>query len=204
MKVRKHREKNRGLLPAEFQAVLEAIKYVPADLRPAMLETIMVMAGHGFGPKEYWEDGYEVHPDDGYVRIFGTKVPDSGVRVRNVPLLWPIPDAPSICRAAFEDLLQVVAQHAKLPRGVGLRPYTLRHTYGVWLNKAKGADKDTIDGGTQDYYMGHESPSMRALYGHIAPPVDQYARDGAILRHHLAGVLKAAHGQRVVADAKVA
>lgn len=138
----------RPLEPAELELVVAALGGGYGEAGRSMADT-------GMGPKELWEDGYEVLADR--VLIHGEK---RGGRDRFVPKIGAVP-RPTVTRSAFEQRLKRVMKadrklkEPKLPR---VTPYTFRRTFAHSLEMAK------IERTRRRLYMGHGAADVTDLY----------------------------------------
>lgn len=116
----------RPLEPVELEVVVAALGGAYGEAGRSMADT-------GMGPKELWENGFEVLPDR--VHILGEKREG---RDRFVPKIGPVPK-PRVTRSAFEQRLKRVMKNDRkrkeplLPR---VTPYTFRRTHSHWMEMA--------------------------------------------------------------------
>jgi integrase len=171
-----------------------ALKYRPSrrgrPFSPDQLRGLMKAMGHphglmawtmattGMGPKEYWEDGFDVLAHG--VAIHGQK---RASRERVVPRV-SVTTEPQVSRGRWQIRFR---QHAP-----GHSPYDLRRTFSNLLVEAG------LPANRRQHYMGHGPRSMTELYEQ--PEILRWlAEDGAALRRVLgepeAG-LRIIHGGR--------
>lgn len=127
-------------------------------------ECCWAMAVSGMIPSELWGE-WENRTDR--VHIAGRKRQS---RVRDVPLLYPLP-RPRISRTKFEDDLSAATRGAVSPKD-------FRNTYAVWLTDAG------VPSNRRKHYRGHSPQSMEEIYERFQ--VEQYlAEDRARLAAHI-------------------
>ena len=154
-----------------------ALRYRPSrrgrPFSPDQLRGLMKAMGHphglmawtmattGMGPKEYWEDGFEVTPHG--VAIHGQK---RASRERVVPRV-SVTTAPQVSRGRWQIRFRQQAP--------GRSPYDLRRTFSNLLVEAG------IPANRRQHYMGHGPRSMTELYEQ--PEILRWLdEDGAALR----------------------
>lgn len=153
---RKYRPSRRGrpFSPDQLRALMKAM-----DSPHGLMA--WTMATTGMGPKEYWEDGFDVLPHG--VAIHGQK---RAGRERLVPRV-SLTIEPQVSRGRWQIRFR---QHAK-----GRSPYDLRRTFSNLLVEAG------IPGNRRQHYMGHGPRSMTELYEQ--PEILRWLdEDGASLR----------------------
>lgn len=128
----------------------------------------LTMCHTGMGPKELWDDGFEIDHELEAVRIFGRKTPR---RRRLVPLV-ALPVVPRLTRSGFKSALRRC--------GIPVAPYDARRTFSVWMVEAG------IPQNRREYYRGHAPITIGQLYEQPDASIRAWLReDGVALRAYL-------------------
>jgi hypothetical protein len=125
----------------------------------------------GMGPKELWEDGFQVLDDR--IHIGGKKAVG---RNRDVPLV-DYPTQPELTREGFKSALQRF--NTKRARSEWVTPYRARKTFDRWLQDAG------IPRARRIPYMGHGRRDVTDRYELYE--VEAYLRDDAAAMRGLLG-----------------
>ena len=154
--LRERKKGRRGLALADAIAVRDGLGGAAGRIWWSMCLT-------GMGPKEYFEDGWDVLSDR--VRIHGVKVAD-GRRDRDVPLV-DFPVRPELARTGFNSAVR----RYNLTAGITYNPYQAKKSFARWMEDAR------IPRARRVAYLGHSDADVQDRYERYE--VDAYLHEDA-------------------------